>query len=102
MIYDPIPIKRCTKCKQLFPNTTEFFRVERKRTGSWCRTCHRESGRRLYAKTKNKVLERSMRWHKEHPDKVRETVQRYREGHKDQTRKACKNWYNTHNGREYS
>lgn len=36
--------KQCTKCKQEYPNTLEYFSIDKyKRPGSWCRECKKKS-----------------------------------------------------------
>jgi 5-methylcytosine-specific restriction endonuclease McrA len=51
MIYEPIPEKCCTKCRQWIPATLEYFRIGRAYKGgirSACRQCENE-----YARSKN-------------------------------------------------
>lgn len=54
--------KRCTKCGQEFPATTEYFRWERRRQRliARCWTCDREDGR-----------ERRRKWRQENPEEAR-------------------------------
>ncbi len=43
-ISSDIPLRQCTKCKQEFPATSEYFRTRSEsqwRLSSWCRDCHR-------------------------------------------------------------
>lgn len=78
---DPIvtpPVKRCTKCGNEFPATTEFFyRKERGLYGlySWCKSCHT---------TMTKVS--SSKWNRSHPERTREAGRRYYHNHLEQER----------------
>lgn len=94
---DSIPQKRCSKCKQFFSATTEYFNRAKKASDGLrteCKVCRRPSTHAYYRLNKEKILrytkeynkthyqawyESEKKWEKANPDKVKAADKRQRE-----------------------
>ena len=67
--------KTCTKCREVFPATTEYFH-ERKDSKSGirahCKSCSNNRSKRWYSGNKERSRSNANRWQKQNPDKCRE------------------------------
>lgn len=95
-----IPVKRCSKC--LLLRLAESFGSDAKRRDGLrpqCRTCGRAQTRSYYQRNREKVLERTGRWAKDHPEVGREQSRLWRDANKDKVREKKRRDYAT-NGDE--
>ena len=79
--------KICTKCKQTYPATLEFFgthKTSKDGFNTWCRQCMRKN---------------SKNWADTHPDRVRENRRRYCATHIEDNRERARRWYAEHRER---
>lgn len=77
--------KRCSRCGECFPATTEYFSRDKKgKLGLhyWCKTCSRASGRRYKQENRDSVEMYNQRWEAEHRSERLDYKRQYREGHK--------------------
>jgi hypothetical protein len=84
------PTKQCTKCKQVFPATLEYFQSNRGRKDglhSWCKICKRKDQRKYnhlyYQANHEKILERTRKYHHATKEKQRERSKKYYLAHKE-------------------
>ena len=85
--------KRCTKCKQELPATTEFFHKRASASDglqAWCKTCVASYDTLRHAVHLDEYRERSQRWQADNPDKNRERNRRYRKRNADKVRESQK------------
>lgn len=80
------PLKRCPKCGEEKPATLEYFqRNKQAKSGlsCYCKPCQSEKGKQYYESNREKVIERTARYAKEHPEQRKEInrKQRAKEGH---------------------
>jgi len=73
-------MKKCSKCGEEKPATTEYF--YRSKSGKYglcgrCKTCRIEDGRRWYEENREVACERHKRWHVENREIRRAIVHRY-------------------------
>jgi 5-methylcytosine-specific restriction endonuclease McrA len=85
-----IPLKHCPKCKRDLPATPEYFsRNKQNRDGLYghCKDCKYAVERARYAdnpETRQRTLDRTREYAKEHPELRREISKRYYEAHHEQ------------------
>jgi 5-methylcytosine-specific restriction endonuclease McrA len=97
-------MKCCSKCKEKFPITPEFFCIDKRNKdglGALCITCNRkrtrdqirkyreqhpEAGALYYAENRDSERERIAQWAADHPDKVKEKVKRWSINNRDKRR----------------
>lgn len=94
-----VPQKRCTKCGQGKPATSEHFsRDATRRDGlnCWCKTCQRENARHYRAENPEKKRESSRRWRAANPNKERERRHRYVAEHPEKARESSRRYYAEH------
>ena len=73
-------MKTCTKCKQEFPKTYEYFQVRKNRPSGFFSAC-----RKCNNKTRSD-------WTKNNPDKNREKAKKWSRSNKDKVSKMNKRW----------
>ena len=71
-------MKRCSKCGELKPATSEYFRNPRR----VCKACERESSRKYYEANRDKFRE----YYEVNRDKMRESSRKYYEVNRDKMR----------------
>ena len=67
--------KRCTKCKQEYPTTKEYFVVRSSSSDgldSWCRGCKREYATKKYYEDHEHALDIARRYRERHPEITKE------------------------------
>lgn len=121
-----LPEKRCTKCGEYFPTTTEYFaRDKQHRDGlrSRCKSCEneycrkyretnreriREYGRNYHAKHRARDRDNYRRWCKENPERVSEYRHRsreyhrlYREANRERIRERDREYYIAHKAQRH-
>lgn len=75
---DYTPTKICSKCKQEFPATTEYFHVDnRRKTGltPWCKLCQRE----YYLANRDKKIEHQREYSRANKNRIREYKREYQQ-----------------------
>jgi len=97
MIYQPIPEKRCYKCKQWLP-ITEFSSNRSKKDGlrDECKPCHRADSKRRKKERPDLRRAADRRYAQKHSDLIHANQKRSREKHKDKIAKARKIYYADH------
>ena len=73
-----MPIKICTKCKRgLF--LRDFSKDQSRDDGlnPYCRECTSRRGKKHYEKNRNKLIQKSIKYRKEHPEKNRQASHKY-------------------------
>lgn len=97
-----VPQKRCTKCKQEFPATAEYFGITtRDGMRSICKMCHLEQNRQhrknnpdkekerhhhYYEANTDECKARSRRYYQSNPDKAKTRARHYREANLDKVK----------------
>lgn len=71
-------MKKCSKCGSE-KEIKEFTKNKRSKDGlcSWCKQCHKAKSDSHYAENKQKVIDRSIKQHKENPEKYKFTKHKY-------------------------
>jgi 5-methylcytosine-specific restriction endonuclease McrA len=77
--------KQCTRCKEWFPPTEEYFRLRRHRNqlNSKCRTCEHERDAELRSKNKDKRSESQRRFRERNPERSKEIKRKWAENNPD-------------------
>jgi hypothetical protein len=90
-------LKKCARCQTLKP-TTEFYKDKRTRDGlrQWCKACWKEGNHANYLANRERVIERTTHYQREHPDQVRDIQQRYNERHHDKRLETWQRYRQTH------
>lgn len=96
-----IEYKTCSKCKEDFPATTEFFYRQKDKLSSWCKECQKKQGRQWHKKNREASLKNkkkhyknnkeyyaveTTRWKRENKDKHMEIMRDWRKNNKDKIR----------------
>jgi 5-methylcytosine-specific restriction endonuclease McrA len=87
--------KTCSKCKETFPATEEFFRWHNKKKGklySQCRPCAKEAGRAYYEVNKEKIKEYSKAYRDSHKDYYNNYTKQWRLDNTEQQRSLVRAW----------
>lgn len=95
-----IPLRRCSKCGNEFPATTEYFY----KAGKWlrpeCICCSREY-RRNYNKTHLEGSRiRLQRWRNRHPEENRERSRRYKSNNLEKVRESSRRYHRENREKE--
>ena len=82
----PYVFKRCTKCGETLPATTEYF--HKKKYGKYeldsiCKKCSSEHAKQYYKDNKDKISEKNKQYRENNKDKILEYKKQYRENNKD-------------------
>ena len=88
----PYVFKRCTKCGETLPATTEYF--HKAKGGKYglrgkCKKCEAEYGKQYREDNKDKERERYKQYYENNKDKIKQ----YREDNKDKIAERNKQWY---------
>lgn len=89
MSNDTIETKTCTKCKETFPATLEYFHAhKRKKYGlsSWCKICQCNYDREYKQANKAKIAENYHEYYQKNQDKLRKYQREYRIENPDKKR----------------
>jgi len=71
---DSIPQKRCSKCKEYFPPTSEFFNKASKNSDGLrteCKACRKSGSRDYYERNSTKIKEYVQQWQHDNYEKWR-------------------------------
>lgn len=105
------PLKRCSACKQLFPQTLEYFHKSGPRLSSRCKSCIsevsrsyrernaetlKEKKREYFQRNRERIRIKKLNQRHENPDKDRERTRKYRAEHPDQIREMKRRQYQKH------
>jgi hypothetical protein len=91
-----IPQKQCTKCKQCFDATPEFF--HRNKTGSMglnasCKLCVKLASRNYYENNKERILVANIEWKIKHPEEFKAMQDAYVDRNPDKVKASKKQYY---------
>jgi hypothetical protein len=80
--YEPIPdgFKRCTKCQETLPATTEYFHSDKSHASglrTQCRTCRNEIVQKQRAETPEQQRVIRQRFYRNHTERVKKKVREY-------------------------
>lgn len=70
------PTKRCSRCKEYFPATTEYFTLHKGSLYCHCRPCVKLDKKESHERNREKDNARVAKWHQDHPEKRREEWER--------------------------
>ena len=90
-----VVMKRCTRCGNEYPATTEYFRCGSGYNGlrNPCKQCSRESDALYRAANHEKVLESNDHWYKANINRIRATEARWRDANREQERERLRHYY---------
>jgi 5-methylcytosine-specific restriction endonuclease McrA len=96
---DSTTLKRCSRCGEYLPPTSEYFYPDKRNSSQLradCKLCNRANGKQ-YRKTNPEKARESVRRTRntkspEYKRKKREYMRRWHSEHRDITRARCKNW----------
>ncbi len=109
--------KRCSKCKQCKPATSDFFAPDMRKTDGFqsiCRVCQREAAfhfyyenqdtlleikRQFYAENRQLMQERNKHWYEANKEKAQATRRQYRLKYPDKYRAQKHRWYEANRDR---
>lgn len=86
-----IPLKKCTKCGNEYPATTEFFTKDKRGKyglNYYCKSCQKKANEDYRKTHKQQMREATRRWIQAHPDQQSSNVQRWVSTHREQIRKT--------------
>ena len=87
--------KTCSKCKETFPATEEFFRWHNKKKAklySQCRSCQSEAARDHYERNKERIKKRSAEYRKSHKEYYLSYGKKWRLDNVEKQRSLVKAW----------
>ena len=87
--------KRCSKCGELKPCTSEYFHRAKKEKWGYKTRC-KECGKKYYNENKENILEKRKKYYNDNKEEVLEKCKKYREEHKEEINKKKKQHYNEH------
>jgi 5-methylcytosine-specific restriction endonuclease McrA len=93
---DSIPQKQCTRCKEWFPATLEYFAPAKHHSDgltSQCRLCGNEQSKRYYKVNLDEVRERHRRYREANREKFRRASRHYREAHPNKIREQNRRYH---------
>lgn len=108
------PLKNCTKCKQTFPATTEYFMQHKGGLYSQCHDCRREAKRASHVRNREHNNARTRAWielHREelniaqkeryradevYAESVRARARAWKENNLERNRQRAREWYWSH------
>ncbi len=63
-------LKKCTKCKVEFPDTTEFFHKSGTRLHTHCKTCKNNDGKKYQTRYKDKYKDKKAQYREKNKEKI--------------------------------
>lgn len=94
---DNAPLKRCTKCGNEYPATTEYFHARKDRpcglTAS-CKFCRLAAVQTWNKENHERHVANAVKWNNEHPERVKDTNKRYFKKNQSKITARQKKWYN--------
>lgn len=87
--------KRCSKCGEKFPPTTEHFHRDKTRRDGLnpsCKQCARANTRAWYAKNREELRKKARARYVEHPELSRESTRKWREANPERAREIAEAW----------
>lgn len=97
-----IPSKRCTKCGQEFPATTEYFEPHKESKDglrAYCRVCRRAQNKANYQRQPDKFRQKSRKNYSDNAEQRRQEKRDYRAQFPDREITAKKQYYEQHGDR---
>jgi 5-methylcytosine-specific restriction endonuclease McrA len=85
-------MKKCTKCGEEKPATTEYFRMNGNRMRADCIGCTKKVINKWYEKNKHKQREVSRQWHHNNKQRASETSRQWYENNKEYWKKRARQW----------
>lgn len=87
-------LKRCTKCGEEKPATTEYFMAQKDRgvLRADCRECQRASARQWKQEHADEVRAYSRQYYAEHAQEIREKARQYHQQHIEERREQGRQW----------
>jgi hypothetical protein len=95
-----IPQKKCSRCKQEFPATTEYFMLHKGSLYCHCHTCRKLDKKESHIRHKEHNNARSRRWWEENHDHYLQSQLDYAASHREEARLRAAKWYA--DNREYA
>lgn len=89
------PLKRCTKCKQEFPATAEYFPTRKDSLDglrAHCRTCTTARRKQYYADHADEARQYTRQWRSENVARHRENTRRWERENKERYLEAKRAW----------
>lgn len=83
-----IPLKRCTKCGEEFPATTEFFHFLKGKPRSHCKRCRCEDQREYCAAHPEETAIRKWEWENKNREKVNSRLRKYAADNPEKVRES--------------
>lgn len=92
----PYVFKKCTKCGEILPATTEYF--NKKKSGKYglradCKNCRKQYHREYYKDNKDDILEYHREYYKDNKDYILEESKKYYVSNKDTVLEKKKDYY---------
>lgn len=96
-------MKQCTRCKETFPNTSEFFHKHGAGLRPDCKSCRKAIAQANFLKNRERILAKNKKWKDANPDKVAAQVKRWNKEHPERCkeRQAQFKKKNPHKNAEY-
>jgi len=92
--------KKCSKCGEIFPATTEYFYRQKDKKGNpglhWqCKTCRKNYAKEWYHRpeVRKQQIENTKRWSKENEEHVKEYRKKYHEENREHLNEQSKKYY---------
>lgn len=89
------PLCQCTKCKNWFPLTTEYFpprKVKKNGFDSWCRKCRNKKTAQWFKDNPDKAREYAREQYSRNPDPIRARAKKWYDDNTERSKEAAKRW----------
>lgn len=96
---DTTKLKKCTKCGEEYPATTEYFNIHTKSRGNLradCKECQRKYIKNYYVSHLDVIRSRAIEWNKNHPAEARARIKKWEKNHPEKNRLKLANWRRNH------
>lgn len=90
---DIIPQKQCSRCKQSYPATTEYFMTHKGKPYCHCHTCRKLDKKESHERNRDHNNARTQKWVDENREYVREKNRNYEASHREEAKARAKKWY---------
>lgn len=91
--------KTCTKCKQTYPATIEYWHKDKNRKDGlspWCKDCNCANAKKWKRNNPERKRELNRQWQQANPEKYKLSNQKWAEKNPEKIRAKSRRWYAAH------
>ena len=96
-------LKRCTKCGNEYPATSEYFHLNNQTSDNlhrWCKPCANLNRKQSYLRNRDTVLKRQHEYDLQHQAEYRARNRDWRKRNKEKVREMNRDWYQKNRDRQ--